>query len=744
MQKLFIRIVIAQGEGYSLIKTLFNSVSPILKVLCLSFFLSQMVPEKISHVDFRGISFSQFKIQQDVNSPAMGALIDIRTPFVAPENSQENLFEKNWGQVTLNAGKDSAQLLEKIKPKVTQILISDVVPETNPALNGIVITQRHKQTVAEANKIEEVSLYNNYGELYPLEVRKDQILAAASPSLVQQPAINEKMNELVEEAYQEQVKEDHLGHRVISSETGSQIIVARSSRDPIKNSRYQTHVDRTKNSNRAGKLRPKKLEDSYERPLLISGSIQFFDGLAYSSSLHSLSVTRVFNGETAESGKIWLRDARFEIPVKEAKGMLIAELHDSGGVLLGYSELDLNELRIHNKQTIFDKLKIQLKPVERGARIRVISGYSFKNNILDAKEASVFLEPFGTELIEDSDGFFTEKNIDNQSNIIVLAEAKDHWPTLSRVTSGAVATIRVFHKSMIHALIDIVSDPSQRKENYNKGIIWGLVASQGRPIEGAQIELADESHKVHYMNDFYLPNSDQQKTSENGLFAIVGLEEQIQSIRVTYKGQVFPAQVIKPKNGHISYVEIDFGSLKNLTLKVVDAFDETRAIGASLRALGSEDVVEDLVETHQLKINQSKHNYHFMEVDAGEEFSLMRFEESLSQGQLTLPMIQANWIEGIQIERKINKNPYSGTIVSWFSQQKGSVFINNGKEFRKENLVYFDRSGRVVQNLEVAVGVVIYNVPVGQNTITFVPDNRKTVSTKVLTVDEEFVSSVSF
>ena len=151
-------------------KIIVNSLSPTLKVFFFSFVLVQGVPEKISHQDYRGVSQSQVTIKQDMQSPAMGALIDIRNEYSQPQLLEiQNQDKDDWGNITLNAGKESAQLIEFVRPQSPQIQVADLELNESPELRGMTISQKRNLHIAQRGpqKIEEVDLFNKYGELLP-------------------------------------------------------------------------------------------------------------------------------------------------------------------------------------------------------------------------------------------------------------------------------------------------------------------------------------------------------------------------------------------------------------------------------------------------------------------------------------------------------------------------------------------------------------------------------------------------
>lgn len=716
-----------------------------------------LFPHFLDIVDSRGIATLPLAISTNQSSLAIAALTDIRESLDSSLEDDSQQIMENWGQVTLNAGVDAQPILEKVFPVEIEPMAVPQIKEESGQLTGMVISQNSldteivlaQNTMAPKRTLEEIQLKNAYGEWEPMEVRKHKILAAVSTDSLKQPDFKDHANQLVEEELKKR-KEDEF-RRVLSSQAGGQIIVSKPQSSPrtvaaLTPSPAQSHSAEAEAAttilNEKG-LFPTKWEDHNERPVLISGQIQFSNGLAFTGQ-SQLSISRVYDGESQETAKIWIRDAKYEIPVKRAKGYLIAELHDQSGLLVAYKELDLSKLnKIPSNQYKIENINLKLEPVQQGAIVKVISGYSYKDKEINLEEATVTLQPFDSELKKDGEGQYVERSLEAGSDIVVKVEAKEHWPTLARVTSGTVATVRAFHNSMMKALIDIVSlDEMERKENQFKGIIWGIVTQGGKPVAGAKVEVRGDTGPLSYINNFYLPDVGMEKTSVNGMFAIVGAEDGLQSLRVVHNGVDYPAQVIKTVGGHVTFVEINFEKLQSVRLKVADAFIENKEVNASIRSLGSDVIIENVTSHQDIESQKFPLSFHFLEADAGLEYEMIRVEEPLSQHFLRFPLVQRQWLQGIVGKHKINRTPGSGTIIGWVAEEGFDLILDDGKDSSDIKYIYFNRSGQTVEKSENPAGFIIFNVPEGQRTLTLLPHSRKTVKTKVLTIDSDFLSIV--
>ncbi len=731
-----------------MLQVLINSLKPVLRLMVLVFFFLILLPKVLDDVDSRGIARLPFAISVDDSSLAVMALTDIRSKFETALEDEALKVLENWGQVTLNAGNESTPVMEKIFPPEPLEPILEMNGDSDQ-LTGMVISQKsvsNQIILAHAKpikKLEEVSLRNIYGEWEPLEVRKQKLLMAVQSQQLKQPSVKDKAQKLIEQVLQDKKREQV--RRVITSQSGGQILVSQPGmaiNGPLPSSqpRQSTQVSSGDKVARRG-LHPTRWEDHHERPVLISGTISFGGGLAFTNS-HSLSISRIYDGKSQESAKIWIQDARFEVPVQQAKGYLIAELHDHSGLLIAYKELDLSKLsEIPKNQYKINDVHLRLRPVEQGALVHVISGYSYQEKILTVDGATVTLQPFDSELKKNLEGHFVEPSLEMGSDIIVKAEAKDHWPTLARVTSGAVATVRLFHNSMMKALIDIVSlNEMERKENQFKGIIWGIVTKNGRPISNAQVDISGDTGALSYINSFYLPDVALSKTSENGMFAVVGAEEGLQSLRVTYNGVPFPAQVIKTVGGHVSFIEINFEKPESVRLKVVDPLSQNQSVNATIRGLGSDTVIENVTEGLDVEFQKHPLSFHFLEADAGFNYELTRVEDSLNRHVVRVPLVQRQWLEGILAKLKVNRLPETGVIVGWVNEDGFDIILDDGRTHPDMNTLYFNEDGQLVSQNENPSGFIVYNAPVGQRTLTVLPHTKKTVITKVITVDDEFVS----
>jgi hypothetical protein len=736
-----------------------NSASRLFKIMGWVVLLSFVFPKDINKVDFRGVARAPVSVAVDAMSPAWGALNDVRESFAIEQNEiEKEIVSKNWGQVTVNAGLDTKRLrelvIEKPSPLTLELQATPIETTVISELAGLKVGQPQAGKIAMAQNFEsvlsdfdQVPVYNAYGELTPLRERKQQLLAAMEPIQINVPTVAEKAKALIEQ--EALVSQQNQIERVIQTQTGQHIYVAKAPQE--RHQEQQTAKELSVSSPPANhdsaasaSLRPADWQDHHRRPLLIRGHLKFSQGLAYTGVDLQITVARVFEGEAIETGKIWLRDARYEIPIKEAQGYLITEVHDRSGLLLAYHEYDLNQLPApQSNQYTVDGIDITLVPVQQGAIVKVISGYSYENKLIPVEAAEVTLEPFGSALKVDGEGQFVERSLEIGSDILVKVASKNHWPTLTRVTSGAAATVRIFHESMMKALIDIVSTEWDRVENQTKGVVWGIVTEKGRPVDGAVVEITGDVGTLSYLNQIYLPDVAMKQTSKNGMFAAIGAEPGLQAVRVTFRNQVFPAQVVKTEPGHVTFLQINFDELQTLRLRVVDGFNENAPIDASVRALGSEVIIDGVTDAQDLKIQKSPLAFHFLEADAGLDYEMIRVEEPLSEHFIRFPMVQRAWLQNLKTQAKLSDQLGVGAIVGWVNENGFDVILNDGSGHAGHQFIYFDRDGRRVERGPRAVGFVLFHVPMGQHTITILPESRKTVITKIIHVEPEFVSSIS-
>lgn len=729
-----------------------------LRIMAFSLSLVVFLPKNLDKVDFRGVATNALAVAVDESSPALMALQDVRESFPQPE-TEFSIHALNLAssRITVQAGVDSQeirsqiletkpiQLLPNLQPSAVTSADEDVLvglkigvpPQEAP------ITKNLESVISDVGS---VAIFADNGELKPLVERKQELLATVAQLNLEIPTVSQKAQRLIAQEAQNQ-QESRIS-RVIQTQSGSQIYVAKTDIG------QQTNNDDSVKSRSSARqlateteapvtLSSVEWQDHHNRPLVISGQLRMQNGLAYTGDDISISITRVVNGESAEAGKIWLRDARYEIFVREAKGFLVTEVHNKSGLLLAYDEYDLNQLpNPGSHQNQVAGVDINLSPIQQGAIVHVVSGYSYENKLIPLENAEVTIEPFGNSLQRDIDGRFVEHTLAPGSNILTRVTSPNHWPTLTRVVSGAAATVRVFHEGMIKALIDIVSNEWARDENHKKGVIWGLVTENGRPVAGATVEISGDVAEVAYLNSIYLPDVALKKTTSNGMFAAVGASEGLQTVRVVYGNKVYPAQVVMTENKTVSYIEIDFGVLQTTQIRVVDAFNEAIPLEASVRTLDSDVIIEGVFNNQDIKTVKSQFGFHFFEVDAGPQYEMLRVEEPLRQSFVQFPMIPTDWLQQKKAQAKVSDRMDVGTIVGWVETGGFEVILNDGENVQDIKILYFNGSGERVPDSSSAAGFVLFHVPLGQQTVTILPSQSKNVVTKIVHVEPSFVSSI--
>ena len=154
------------------------------------------------------------------------------------------------------------------------------------------------------------------------------------------------------------------------------------------------------------------------RQVMIAGSLEFTGGLAVANTLDRIVVFHEKDGETIESGAVWLREGRYEIFVDQAEGSLVGELRTPYGDILGRAEFDLSQFApAPNQKTT--AIPLRLHPVIQGIAGKVVG----RPNPSEAakrivKNARVIFKDLPFSQSSRADGHFEEPNLLEGSTVI--------------------------------------------------------------------------------------------------------------------------------------------------------------------------------------------------------------------------------------------------------------------------------------------------------------------------------------
>ncbi len=474
----------------------------------------------------------------------------------------------------------------------------------------------------------------------------------------------------------------------------------------------------------------------------ISGPLEITGGLAVTNE-YAIEIRRTNEGVAREVGRVDLQKGTYNISVDEPSGSIDARLVDKTGQVLGEGSVRISRLDMNQANILGPKLRI-----EPHANYNGIVRDFYKNTSTPAHTLATLIKG-AQEINVKKDGHIAMETMARGSTTILRAAAPQFMQTASLVFAGEEFQTPLFPLSMMRALKEIVSGETQSKSSAENlgAIIWGKVTQDGKTLSGIQVQIEnDPSLTAIYFDQFMIPDPKLTATSDNGLYAFVDAEEGFQSLLATRGKSIFGYQNVLVENGSVALGDIENTmKVETVPVRVFDAF--TGAPQASRMTLQSVDhEIEAPEGTAVLLLPQVNRLGMLRLVPETNDYVPARYFYNDKEAFLHLPMVPWSWLAGIKSFLKIDDQPDSGTVVGFVSTENFEVYLAGYDEFPKRNIVFFDVQGKITEDGvgHAGGGFILYNVPKDTHEVVVVGSKTQKVSSKVLPVDAQTLSVLSF
>lgn len=724
--------------------------------------------QKLAYIDFRSMPVSSLVIAQAKISPAWAAFEDSRSSWEKIEDKLPVPKEKGilissgtrtltYEQLSVRINRQTQSTKEKKPanlPKIPQITV----------LNGIVISQ--KDVLVDSDSPPRVQVSNIDLDSSPMlkiaagDGPGDSFLSRMgqeylSPSTTNESSdLQKKAQELVSGELKRREKENQQPH-LVPTESGSAIIVAKSSDSDNGSASgfWMSPGDKPSGQDLAKKpFKPDPSEpvltaaslltpDLAERNqnFVLSGRFNISGGLAYVAGAMRFELVHYLYDAPVAHGVIWENEAKFEIAVKELKGELSLRLVDHEGQILGIGTLQLHTLNLPPANQIkISDISIPVVPAPLGAKIEVVSAYSIGTEAqIPLSKARLEIQGLNRTYKSDRRGLVEDSDFLPGSNFLLRARLKNFWGSLMVGTSGGAQRIHLFPQKMVDALLGLLAkDEFERRDFLEKGIVWGRVVRDGQPVAGAVVELAGDVEVTPvYFNSIYIPDSSLNGTSSNGLFAFVGIDSGIQSVRARIGGVPHPARIILTEGKFVSIVELETGTSVSSLIKVTSAPERKNRASAAFMVMGTE--IEQKVENETLVVLPRSNDLTLVEADGGAGTELVRLNLDASRAGISIPMIPSHWLVDLATKKRINLEGGKGVVVGFVNNKDFEVFIDDKEPYLAENTVYFDRNGQILREGrgKAGGGFALFNLPTGFRSIVIVPSGSDRVFSRIVVAE---------
>ncbi len=465
----------------------------------------------------------------------------------------------------------------------------------------------------------------------------------------------------------------------------------------------------------------------------IQGKIELTDGLAISDPRDTLSVGWFVDGERKKDGRISIREGIYEIKVDRLEGEIIAELADHRGFLLGEAIIDLEVIAKTRGKTgvIIGGVDLKLKPYNFSLKGQVLSVYE---QVVTGAQGQVGGHDLPVRSNEK--GEFVEPMISPQSTGIVSFLQAKYRQTVVLANFERELKVHLFPDQFMQAFFDTIELP---KKNRTDGMIWGTIARGRQPAQGYQVRMVQQNAKPIYFQ-MYIAQKDSQKTSEDGQFTFVGLNDGEYEIEVIDSlGRLIDSKLAVVQAGAVTELNFEVGDERKLSLR---AFDPLTVHPKNIEffALGQMSVqqvkTEDILSMKTYPGHEPLLIYTKVE---GAEIESSTFASRYKKFQ-EVPVLNDSWWKGIQKSYTI---PIAGGVIVGFvdTDQPFEVYIDHQNENTK--ILYLDQQGRTINKTAGmrASGFVVYGVERGLHTMVIESEQGQVV-TEAVYVDGEAVSLI--
>lgn len=479
----------------------------------------------------------------------------------------------------------------------------------------------------------------------------------------------------------------------------------------------------------------------------IQGPLEIFGGLAVTND-HHFEIRHKTEGVAKEVGSVNLKDGTYSIEVEDTQGSIFAGLYDSTGKLVGESTVRLSSIvgKSYDQKHIGPKASIKPQPVV-GGQIASVQDRSGKNKGNMKIAATMFS---GDEIIKiEKDGSFEAASISNGSTSMMQIESPGYVAFTKILFSGHEKNISLIPQSMNNAFLQIVLGNEYRgpedMENYS--LAWGKVELDGKNLSGVEVQIEnDDSAKVVYFNELYLPDESLKKTSSLGLFAILSEREGLVSLMAQRGGSYFSHKNIVLKNGFMSDADIE-GSIKtdSVPIRVFDAFN-----GSPVKA---DLEMQSLSETMELSSGAGVaqlpvlNRWSLLMVQPySAEYIPALYSYFDNQSYIHLPLIKETWLRSLRASAHLDDSPYAGVAIGFVPDEDFEVFIAGKEDKGHPQLAYFDSRGRHISSDHGVFGggFVIYDLEEGIHEIIVTGKTSGKIHSRIYSVDKKSVTISNF
>lgn len=495
----------------------------------------------------------------------------------------------------------------------------------------------------------------------------------------------------------------------------------------------------------------------------LRGHISLSQGLALTDQM-SFSIQRQENGMTREKGEIFLRDGKYEITVDDYSGMLVAQLKDKNGQIIGKGVHRL-VLPTEGKSQNVNGPEIVLSPSSNSVAATGKNYYEPPQppTVASARSAGRSERPSpqiikgmaaniasGYAQMEVRENNLALPDVNENSFALLRAQAPEFYQTNQIVSSERHSDFFLYPVGMMKALREIVaqqrsSDPLyanlSKARDEEVTIIWGQILKDGVPQEKIDISLESEYQiKPVYFNEFQIPDPKLQATSKNGLFAFLGPAEGLHSL-VARKGLQYVSHTnVFVEAGAVAVANLETTSqLSPIQVRSYDAFTgEPRPLQVQMQSV---DYTIELPEAQDVVYLPQVQRLSFAEAPGDAHYAPALFVYNDVQESINLPAVSYQWVNAMadKVQKKTGQrvDGQLGTLVGFVPQEEFVVQTWGGTAPENVRIFYFDQSGEILEQPTGVAGggFIIFNIEDEYKQVSIDLIQSQTTSLRIFPID---------
>ena len=451
-----------------------------------------------------------------------------------------------------------------------------------------------------------------------------------------------------------------------------------------------------------------------------------------------IEIKRIEEGQTREVGRVDLKAGLYSIEVESPKGMLVAEIHDRNGILIGKDTQIIANLQsrglyfegpfiqVHHLDTLAANPSLPAAPATRlPSRTYPTNKTTSPTFVTSLFSNQNILENPKDEFSNVSAGSSTIAFIADQTNL--------YRKVLTVRQTGDASETPLFSEKWIQGMLEYVSD--QQKIEFKSSqvsLLIGRVFIDGKPAAGVQVQI--ENHPgVYgiYLDQFMIPSARQADTSDNGYFMFIGLEKNAYTVSAFKNNTIIGHQLFVLEDNSISYQNIvSKTTASSVIVRSFDAFS-SEALEVDLTTPDLEEIIQTTGGTATYRRHNNLGVTEFIVRSISPGYLAFRYFQDARKEYVHLPQIQESWLSQIRANLQINDEPDAGTFIGFVPEFNYEVFLVY-EGYRKDQIVYFDPQGKISAQAVKGGGFIMFNVPLDAHEIVVQQEGTERIFSQVI------------